>query len=88
MQKSDRNSSRSCRCGAILLKGAGKYSGWRVVKMNTLVDHCGAQAWFVSGQRADALLSQGDRKDVALGWPFITVEELLRTTLGAGEHRQ
>jgi hypothetical protein len=57
---------------------------WRAA--NTLVEHHGAQAWFISAQRADALLSQGDMKG-RRAWMAIhrAVEELLRTTKRAGE---
>ncbi|MGE5538064.1 MAG: hypothetical protein ACM30I_05570 [Gemmatimonas sp.] len=57
---------------------------WRAA--NTLIEHYGAQAWFIAAQRADALLSQGDLRG-RRAWMAIhrAVEELLRTTLGQHE---
>lgn len=52
---------------------------WRAA--NTLIEQYGEQAWFVSAQRADALLSRGDM-DGRRVWMAVhrAVEELLRTS--------
>jgi hypothetical protein len=57
---------------------------WRAA--NTLIEHYGLEAWFISARRADALLSQGDMEGRRT-WMAIhrAVEELLRTTRAAGE---